>query len=118
MIETHLGSPLFWILGSTAIVFIIAGIFSLIKPPKKINPFYGYRTKLSRKSQEHWDYAQPYSSKMMIAQGFYLALMSVSLPLATLGNLAEVLLSIFLLLFSLSAIVLSTEYALKRKFRT
>ena len=44
-----------------SILFLSGGIFYLVAlvlskfPPKKINYFYGYRTKASMKSQESWN---------------------------------------------------------------
>jgi uncharacterized membrane protein len=47
------------------IVFIFFGFLFVQFPPKKINSFYGYRTKNSMKNQENWDFAHRYSGKMM-----------------------------------------------------
>lgn len=114
--ETLLSSPLFWIVGPLAFVFVISGILGSVRPPKKVNQFYGYRTKLARSSQEHWDFAQSFSSKLMIAQGLYLILMSLIPLIQRLNNYLEVFLSIFLLLVSLYIIVSKTENELKKKF--
>lgn len=35
-------------------------------PPKKINHFYGYRTKTSMRNQQTWDFAQQFSALEMI----------------------------------------------------
>ena len=54
-----------------SILFLSGGIFYLVAlvlskfPPKKINYFYGYRTKASMKSQESWNFSQNYTSKKM-----------------------------------------------------
>jgi len=58
------------------IIFIIAGIIMLKFPPKKINMLYGYRTSLSMKNQKNWDFAQRYSSVLMMYCGFGLLLFS------------------------------------------
>ncbi len=39
------------------------------KPPRKINPMIGYRTKKSMASQAAWDFANKYSSVKMIQCG-------------------------------------------------
>ena len=38
-------------------------------PPKEINPGYGYRTTMSSKSQETWDFAQRYMGKVWYKAG-------------------------------------------------
>ena len=54
-----------------SILFLSGGIFYLAAlvlskfPPKKINYFYGYRTKASMTSQESWNFSQNYTSKKM-----------------------------------------------------
>ena len=53
----------------SALTLTVVGIVFWKYPPKKINEFYGYRTTLSRKSQEAWDFAQRYSAKLMTMFG-------------------------------------------------
>lgn len=50
-------------------VMIICGIWLMKFPPRKINRFNGYRTRLSMKSQENWDFAQKYSGKIYLIMG-------------------------------------------------
>lgn len=57
------------------VVFLIGAQITLRYPPKKINSLYGYRTKNSMKSQQHWDFAQRYSSIKMNALGLVYLLM-------------------------------------------
>ena len=57
------------------VVFLIGAQITLRYPPKKINSLYGYRTKNSMKSQQHWDFAQRYSSIKMKALGLIYLLM-------------------------------------------
>ncbi len=56
-------NPLTLILGVTGLIFYVAGYIQFKYPPKKINHFYGYRTKKSMRSQEVWNYAQTFSAK-------------------------------------------------------
>ena len=60
----------------TGVVFVIAGVVMLKRPPKEINSLYGYRTPNSMKDQESWNYAQAYSAKEMIRLGIFLTLVS------------------------------------------
>lgn len=57
------------------VVFLIGAQITLRYPPKKINSLYGYRTKNSMKSQQHWDFAQHYSSIKMNSLGLIYLLM-------------------------------------------
>ncbi|MCF6307470.1 MAG: SdpI family protein [Flavobacteriaceae bacterium] len=49
------------------LVFMLIVSFIFVKfPPKKINYFYGYRTRHSMVNQEIWTVANNYSSKFMV----------------------------------------------------
>ena len=52
-----------------AVSMILVGMLTKFYPPRKINSWYGFRTSLSRKSQEHWDFAQAMSTRLMIVTG-------------------------------------------------
>ena len=58
------------------ILFILAGAILYVFPPKKINGLYGYRTGSSMKNQQKWDFAQKYSSKIMMLTGLIFTLIS------------------------------------------
>ena len=68
-------SPLTLLCFLLGVVFLIGAQITLRYPPKKINSLYGYRTKNSMKSQQHWDFAQRYSSIKMNALGLIYLLM-------------------------------------------
>ena len=55
----------------------ISGYILVKKPPKKINHFYGYRTKASMKSKEIWDYAQLYAGRQLTRFGIIIFFMSL-----------------------------------------
>lgn len=58
---------LFYILsGLIAVSPLIAGIILKIRPPKKINCWYGFRTEISASSQEAWDYAHKICAKLLL----------------------------------------------------
>lgn len=69
-----LNNPLLVIPVLTGFIFIVAGFIQLKFSPKKINNLYGYRTTRSMMNQETWDFAQIYSSKLLMKLGFILAL--------------------------------------------
>jgi len=59
-------NPLFIIPILTGFIFSAAGLIMFKYPPKIINSLYGYRTLISMKSQERWDFAQRYSAQKLI----------------------------------------------------
>ncbi len=63
-----------FIVGTT---FLMVGLLIKKKPPKQINPIYGYRTKRSMKDQKSWDFAQRHSAKEMSNAGLYLLVFSI-----------------------------------------
>lgn len=52
-------------LASSLVILAIAIIFQKY-PPAKINNWYGYRTKRSMRDQASWDFANAYSSDLML----------------------------------------------------
>jgi len=49
------------------LIFLLVISFVFVKfPPKKINHFYGYRTRRSMTNQEIWKVANEYSAKFMV----------------------------------------------------
>lgn len=53
----------------TGVGFVICGVVMMYFPPKKINPFYGYRTARACKNQRNWDFAQRHSARMIVLAG-------------------------------------------------
>ena len=57
---------LFLFSGITGAALLFIAALSMIFIPKKINDFYGYRTKRSMRSQDAWDIPQRYANRLMI----------------------------------------------------
>ena len=72
-----LHNPIFLIPALCGLTYITAGLYLFKKPPKKINNIYGYRTKASKQSQKHWDFAQEHGGKEMAKCGVYLLILSM-----------------------------------------
>ena len=68
------------------VVMIFFGREFMKNPPKEINPGYGYRTTMSSKSQETWDFAQRYMGKVWYKAGRVLLVPSVLPLLFVLGR--------------------------------
>jgi len=64
-------NPLTLILGVTGLIFYVVGYIQFKYLPKKINHFYGYRTRTSMQSQEVWNYAQTFLAKKIQYIGVY-----------------------------------------------
>jgi uncharacterized membrane protein len=97
------------------LIYIISGQLVLRYPSKKINDFYGYRTARSKRSQEHWDFAQKESSKYIIQSGYYCLLTCVPFILFETGKAAVWIAIILATLYPFISII-QTEKALKKKF--
>lgn len=98
------------------ILFLVIGIIFKFFPPKKRNIIYGYKTNSSMKSQEHWDFAQPFSAVKMMQTGVVLIIIGC---VEMLFNLTDLQKTIFgFLFFGLGTffIILTTEKAIKNKF--
>jgi uncharacterized membrane protein len=71
---------------TAGVVFVLAGAILYLFPPKKINSFYGYRTRRSKKSPEHWKFAQVVAAKELLLNGSLMVLISAA---GTLFELTE-----------------------------
>ena len=109
--NTFIFFPLFF--GS---ILTMAGFIQFIYPPKGINALYGYRTSSSMKTKERWDFAQKYSSKLMIKLGLiYISLALFGLFLKEYEAIALAIhLPFMLVIFVI--LIYKTEKNLKSKF--
>ena len=97
------------------------GLLLMKNPPKKINSYYGYRTRRSVRSQETWDFAHYYFGKLWLVCGL------VSLPFSlvplclVLGKSEQVISVAGLIVLGIQTLlllvtILLTERALKKNF--
>ena len=54
---------------ASPLILLVAGLFTRIGLPKKVNWFVGYRTSLACKNQDTWGFAHKYWGKLMIIFG-------------------------------------------------
>ena len=102
----------------SGIIFVIVSLLLLKFPPKEINSFYGYRTSTSMETQEQWDFAQRYSSIMMLKCGIGMILISLIGPFLTGVDAAFLSISaIVVLLLPVAILFYKTEKAIKNKFK-
>lgn len=76
----------------------------------------GYRTKTSMKSQQHWDFAQRYSSKQMGISGVCMVVLSLLSYFIPFDIAYKQTGGLILVVLSAVYMIVRTEIALKRKF--
>lgn len=112
--ELQLDSPLFIINCLTGTLMIIVGLISRYFPPKKINSLYGYRTSRSMKNDRNWQFAQTYSTKILMLSSFiYLLIGLIGLVIEIKETIATTI-SIATLVACLGLTIYKTEQALKQ----
>ena len=105
-----------------SILFLSGGIFYLVAlvlskfPPKKINYFYGYRTKASMKSQESWNFAQNYISKKMKYISLYIFIIGVFLSFLNIELMWSLWLGIIISVLMPVLTILEVEKELKTRY--
>ena len=99
------------------IIFIITSLILYSFPPKKINYLYGYRTPLSMKNQEVWNFSQKYSAVKMIQAGFFLLAASLLNVLFFIPEKISTIIGVILLIASCIFMFFSTEKAIKKNFQ-
>lgn len=105
----------------TPVIMIIFGNYFRIRIPKKINHFFGYRTSMSMKNKDTWDFAHKHIGKVWNTGGFILLFASIIAMLfvfgkdeETVGKFATVIILSQCVILLLSLI--PTEIALRKTF--
>lgn len=104
------------------VIMIILGKVFMQNAPKEINRVVGYRTAMSMKNKDTWEFAHRYGGKIMHYAGMLALIPSVFavvlIPDGTPDSIGKVVLVIEVLQFILIiACVIATEVALKNTFR-
>ncbi len=68
------------------VMMIIIGLIFNHKPPKVINSMNGYRSKLSMKNQDTWDYANRYMGEVWFKLGIAMSIISLALTFLYIGK--------------------------------
>ncbi len=103
------------------VTMISCGRYFLKRPPKEINTVYGYRTKMSMKNRETWEFAHKCCGKIWYMCGMVLAPLSTVIMLFAIGKNKDSIgifggsLCAVQLVFFVGATFL-TEMMLKRNF--
>ncbi len=103
------------------IIMILFGRYFRKKAPKEINAVFGYRTTMSMKNQETWQFAHHYMGRLWYLSGMILLPLSVVLMLALIGKDKDSIgwlgsLICIIQLVVLIGGIIPTEVALHKKF--
>lgn len=103
------------------LAMLIGGYCMAKKPPKKINGFIGYRTKMSKKNMDTWTFAHDYCGRLWLKLGKLLVAGSVliQIPFIHSGENVIGILTIVLETAQIAVIlasVVKVEKALKKTF--
>ena len=97
------------------------GYIFLKKAPKNINTLFGYRTTMSMKNKDTWEFAHKYCGKLWYVWGMILLFLTVIPMLWVLGKSEDMIGTIGGILCGIQMIpligcIFPTEHALKRHF--
>jgi len=97
------------------------GYFFLKKAPKNINALFGYRTTMSMKNKDTWEFAHKYCGKLWYVWGVILLPLTVLPMLWTIGKSEDMIETIGAILCGIQMIpligcIFPTERALKKHF--
>lgn len=93
----------------------------MVKPPAEINKYFGYRTALSMKNKDAWDFAHKYFGKIWYIAGFATLPIAVIPMLFVIGKDVNCIATVCLIVCVVMAIPLVgsiplTEKALRKNF--
>lgn len=95
------------------------GFLFVKKPPEEINYVIGYRTPMSTKNRDTWNFAHRYSGKVWIRSGIIIGIISVAfaLSLQNYKNYNQIMLVlIYAQIATLLLVIPLTEIALRKTF--
>lgn len=105
----------------TPLLMVIVGYWFVRRPPGTINHMYGYRTAMSGKNQQTWDFAQRYCGRLWWKAGWGMGILTVPVALFVRGRSENVVsLTLGAWEFLQCAVLVLTvpvvERALKKRF--
>ena len=102
-----------YVLSINGLLFFFSIVFYFF-PPKKINNFYGYRTKLSMLNTDIWNFANKQFNNAFVKYAFIGCLAAIVLQTISTSQLTWQ--PMIILLCSLGATILTTEQRLSQNF--
>ena len=103
------------------VVMILFGTMFMKSAPKKNNYIFGYRTDMSMKNRDTWEFAHKYFGKLWFRLGFLLIPITVIPMLFVIGNSENVVATVGLIVSFVNTVTLIipiffTEKALNKAF--
>ena len=103
------------------LIMIVMGRYFMKKSPKEINYIFGYRTNMSMKNNDTWDFAHKYFGKRWFRLGWLLIPISVIPMLFVIGKGEDIIGTVGMVVMVIDLILLiapifPTERALKKIF--
>lgn len=101
------------------LTMIVFGLIFLKRPPRNINSLYGYRTRMSSKNKETWDFAHEYAGRVWLNTGLlvFVCSMAVIILLKNSKNYERYMLTLFYIQMGFMMMVIPlTEKALRKSF--
>ena len=103
------------------LIMIVMGRYFMKKSPKEINYIFGYRTNMSMKNKDTWDFAHKYFGKRWFRLGWLLIPISVIPMLFVIGKGEDIIGTVGMVVMVIDLILLiapifPTERALKKIF--
>ncbi|HMG16006.1 MAG TPA: SdpI family protein, partial [Saprospiraceae bacterium] len=95
-------------------LILLIGIVTRYFSPKKINNLYGYRTKRSMKNMDTWQFANNYTTNIIIVSGLFTTLIQLIFWRFEVEDFLLISLTAFVMGLGLS--ILLTERKLKQTF--
>lgn len=118
-----MGFWIFMMISDLIIPFTMIGLgkFFIKNTPKEINGVFGYRTSMSRKNKDTWEFAHNYCGKLWVIIGWIMIALSVIVMLFVIGKDKNVVGTFGGILCGIQVILLvgsifPTEKALKINF--
>lgn len=103
------------------LIMIVAGYMMYKKPPKDINNVFGYRTSMSKKNKDTWEFAHNYCGRLWFKLGIVLFILMVIVQMFFVHSSDDVIGNMTLIVVTVQLVVLLgsimlVEKALKRTF--
>lgn len=103
------------------LTMIFWGKYFIKKAPKEINYIFGYRTKMSMKNKDTWNFAHHYFGKIWFTLGIIILPISIIVMLLIIGKSQNIIATVggFLCAIQLIPVIVSiipTEIALRKNF--
>ena len=103
------------------LIMLVMGRYFMKKSPKEINYIFGYRTNMSMKNKDTWDFAHKYFGKRWFRLGWLLIPISVIPMLFVIGKGEDIIGTVGMVVMVIDLILLiapifPTERALKKVF--